>query len=133
MEEKIAARLPVEERVCRYTIQSWLSTRLKKQKEMSNPKFVRKQAVARERSRLFMEAWGLDTSTMTQKDIVAKLEQLKFKRRSKGRAKGRTGDFTASASKKILLAFLHSKLSVPHPFTDVDAFIKDVEARSKKV
>ena len=133
MEEKIGAKLPVEKRVCRYTIQSWLSARLKKQQEMSNPKFVHKQAVSCERSRLFMEAWGLDTSTMTQNDIVAKLIEMGFQKRAKGRAKGRRGDFTASASKKILLKFLHSNLSVPDPFTDVNAFIKDVEARSQKV
>ena len=73
MEERLAARLPVEERVSRYTIQTWLSTRLKKQKEMSNPKFVHKQAVELERKRLLIQAWGFDTSTMTKKQIIVKL------------------------------------------------------------
>ena len=37
-EELLAARLPVEERVSRYSIQSWLSNRLKQEKQNADPK-----------------------------------------------------------------------------------------------
>ena len=36
-EEQLAGRLPVEERVSRYTIQTWLSSRLQKEKDDNNP------------------------------------------------------------------------------------------------
>ena len=130
MEEMLAARLPVEERVSRYTCQTWLSARVKRQKQMNDPKFVYKDAAERERKRLLVEAWGFDTSSMTKDDLIEKLvDDLGCTVRNKN---NRTGDFVRSVSKKNLLSILYSKLQAPVPFTNVDDFIQHVEARSKQ-
>ena len=73
MEEALANRLPVEERVSRYRIQSWLTSRLKIQKQNSDPKFVHKRAVEACRKRLLVKAWGFDPVSMTKSTIIKTL------------------------------------------------------------
>ena len=75
MEETLANRLPVEERVSRYRIQSWLSSRLTKQKQDNDPKFVHKRAVEECRKRLLVKVWGFDPESMTKAQIIKTLEK----------------------------------------------------------
>ena len=130
MEETVAGRLPVEERVSRYTIQTWLSNRLKQEKDNNNPKIVRKRAIASERKKLLVEAWGFDTFSMTKTQIVEHLQSPGIGCTVRNRHNP-TGDFQLSSKKSVLLQLLHSKLQVPATYANVDIFIADVQSKSQ--
>ena len=91
MQETLAGRLPVEERVSWPTIQNWLSARIQREKDNSNPQIVRKRAVVAEQKKLLIEAWGFDSLSMTKTEITNKLAQ-KFMCTVKSR-KNPTGEF----------------------------------------
>jgi len=91
MQETLAGRLPVEERLSWSTIQNWLSARIQREKDNKNPKIVRKRAVVAEQKKLLIEAWGFDSLSMTKTEITNKLVQ-KFMCTVKSR-KNPTGEF----------------------------------------
>lgn len=90
MQETLAARLPVEERLSWHTIQNWLSTRIQQEKDNKNPMIVRKRAVVAERRKLLVEAWGFDSMSMTIKEIIKKLIDIGCKVKSR---QNPTGEF----------------------------------------
>ena len=90
MQETLAGRLPVEERVSWYTIQTWLSTRLQVEKDNKNPTIVRKRAVEAERKKLLVEAWGFDSMSMTKVEIAKKLIDIGCTAKTR---KNPTGEF----------------------------------------
>ena len=107
MEETLANRLPVEERVSRYRIQSWLSSRLTKQKQNSDPKFVHKRAVEACRKRLVVKEWGFDPESMTKPQIIETLEK---KHRLLPRTRDNpTGCFIKSNSKVVIVKVLQKQ------------------------
>ena len=122
MEEELANKLPVEERVTRFSIQSWLSSRLTQEKKEKDPKYVRARAVLETRQQLLVAAWGFDPNSMTKDQIKKRLvEEHECTPRTRNNP---GGDFSPSLGKEDLLEFLYSKQEVPTPFGDVDSFLK---------
>ena len=123
----MAGRLPVEERVSRYTIQSWLSTRLAKEKENSDPKVVRKRAVAAAMKRILESAWGIDTSKLTKDELQDQLLAHECTISTRRRA----GDFKKTDRKQRLVDLLHSKLPIPPTYVSVTAFLADAKEKAQ--
>ena len=77
--------------------------------------------------RIFEEAWGLDTSTLTKTQLVTKL----IAHGCTVKVRGHPGDFKHSDSKQKLLNLLHSKMPVPSPHVSLDDFLASVEAKAQ--
>ena len=160
-EELLAGRLPVEERVSRYTIQSWLSTRLKQQKQNDDPK-VRSQIIQQPHSHiifcLLLFVYDcIHTLTYFESQVVRKRAVTAAKKRILEEAwgfdtsaltkvqliarliacgcslkvRGNPGDFKSADSKQTLLDLLHSKMPIPSSHVSLDDFLTDVEAKAQ--
>ena len=124
MEEALANRLPVEERVSRFGIQTWLSSRLTQAKNEKDPVYVRKQAVQAAKEKLFVAAWGFDpTSTrFTKKMIKHRLENV-YDCAPKNKDNPH-GQFKPNWKKGELLNLLYRKEKVPTGFRDITSFLE---------
>ena len=91
-------------------------------------RIVRKRAVATERTRLIFDEWGFDTSSMTKATIIEHLVSRNCTRISRGNP---AGDFKTTWKRDDLAAKLHSILTVPEPYEDVDSFLTDVQVKAK--
>jgi hypothetical protein len=123
MEEQLANRLPVEERVSRFRIQTWLSSRLTRAKKEKDPNYVRKCAVEATKQQFFNAAWGFNPATkkFTKAMII---DRLFVKHQCAPKTKVyRQGEFLRAWSRQRLLEFLYSKEKVPNGFADIKSFL----------
>jgi hypothetical protein len=120
MEEELANKLPAEEWVSRYAIQSWLSSRLTQEKNEKNPKYVRDRAVEATKQKLFDAAWGFNPLSLNMDSIK---ERLSLVHKCTPSTRRKKGDYRSSLKKKGLLEFLYSKEKVPDSFADMASFL----------
>ena len=116
-----------------HTTQTWLSNRVKRQKENNDPKVVRRRAVAAERNRLLVEAWGFDPNSMTKSEIIRQLLDPTCGGCTVKSRKNPSGDIKHTFTKSVLTRILHSKMRVPAPYKDVESFLEYVESASQLV
>ena len=123
MEHELYNKLSVELCCDRYRIQSWLSTRLKQEKDAVTPKLVRKKAVEKEKARLCIAGWGMYPAGLRKKELVAAMQEKGTEEEAK--------EAKMSVKNDALLAMLYAALDVPanaaEGVTTVEEFVAWVE------
>ena len=88
---------------------------------------VRKRVKKAALSRIFKDAWGLDTTTLTKSQLQVQL----LSRGCTITKRGTPGDFKSTDSRSSLVALLHTKMPIPATHISVTAFVEDAEVRAQ--